>query len=237
MGCDGFLLGGKDHSQSCIRIRKIVGIQSRWKLNDWVTEVVLKKLWNMKFCDMMTCASCGNALCSLSGFASHCLVREMDHGMQTMQAEHNIENTSRQTQYKTMSHILYRPHYWKISSFLSNSTLKLLKTLNTVQQILKSTHSPPSKKKKWCSQGMQMKPRLFVFFSSLARQAENLYPWHWFCPCGWEVLPWMQWLSRTIWAIWWYLVLSKKFVDMFAPTIEEDDHRFEKHALPLLKLI
>lgn len=148
MGCDGFLLGGKDHSQSCIRIRKIVGIQSTWKLNDWVTEVVLKKLWNMKFCDMMTCASCGNALCSLSGFASHCLVREMDHGMQTMQAEHNIENTSRQTQYKTMSHILYRPHYWKISSFLSNSTLKLLKTLNTVQQILKSTHSPPSKKKK-----------------------------------------------------------------------------------------
>ena len=66
----------------------------------------------MKFCDMMACASCGNALCSRSGFAPHCLVREMDHGMQTMQVEQNVgmSNTSRQTQYKTMNHILYYRH-------------------------------------------------------------------------------------------------------------------------------
>lgn len=102
---------GEWWSQSCIRKLYVEALYTDLEispslLNDWVTEVVFKKwLWNRNFCDMIACTSCGNTLCSLSGIASHCLVREMDHGMQTMQVEHNIENISRQTQYKTMRHI------------------------------------------------------------------------------------------------------------------------------------
>jgi len=54
----------------------------------------------------------------------------------------------------------------KITSFLSNSTLKLLKTLKTVQKILKSnpTSPPPQKKKVGFSRHADETPFVCFFF-------------------------------------------------------------------------
>lgn len=120
----------------------------------------------MKFCDMMACASCGNALCSLSGFASHCLVREMDHGMQRMQAEHNIENTSRQTQYKTMSHILYRPH--EKNHFIPfQFNLEIIENIENGSknpEIQTNLPPPPQKKKSGVLKACRWNPVCLFFF-------------------------------------------------------------------------